>query len=84
MADFNQIYRAIGVLQAESINATKERERLHNQLAEISQSVRHVQTSLDKLCAARSVERRIAAKIAGVVAFVFSAASAVATKYWVN
>lgn len=81
MSNLDEISTAIGALQAESRNATKERERLHGQLAEISKSIHSVQTALEKLCAARGVERRVVAKIAGAVALVFSAATAAVAKY---
>ena len=84
MSNLDEISAAIGRLQADNRTATRDRDALWRQLAEINKAIRRIEASLDKLCGARGVERRIAAKIAGAVALLFSAATAAATKYWFN
>lgn len=84
MSNLDEISTAIGALRADNETAKDDRAMLWRQLEEINKSIHGIQSSLDKLCAARGIERAIAAKIAGSIALVFSAASAAATKYWWN
>ena len=81
MADLDQISAEIGALRADNQTAKEDRERLWRRQEETLRGVNEVKAGIEKLCTARKVERRMAAKIAAVTGGGVGAGIAAAFKW---
>lgn len=66
MPDLDQISAEIGALRADNKTAKDDRERLWRRQEDTLRAVNEVKAGIERLCTARKVERRMAAKIAAV------------------